>query len=64
MQTRMSTNAILNTKDYINRKQRNKPAENTKPLTGLLSRDTMKVENKDPLPVKLVMDIRKAFGNV
>ncbi len=64
MQTRMSTNAILNTRDYINKKQNKKSVDANKALTGLLSRDTMKVENEDPLPVKLVMDIKKAFGNV
>lgn len=63
MNTRMSTNAIINANRYVNAAAKKKPAVDKKPLTGLLVRDTMVKENPDPLPVKLMMDVRKAFNN-
>ena len=64
MQTRVVTNAILNTQQYLARKEKMKQQENKKPTTGLLSRYNKTEVSEEPLPVKLVQDVRKAFNNV
>tara|TARA_R100001460_G_scaffold14395_1_gene32217 strand:+ start:1087 stop:1287 length:201 start_codon:yes stop_codon:yes gene_type:complete len=62
MQTRMSTNAIVNTELFI-RDKKNKPEKvNKTNSSGLLSRvSNDKIENDDPLPVQLKLMIREAF---
>lgn len=64
MQTRLVTNAILNTRQYLSRKQKMMPQEKQKPVTGLLSRHNKTEVSEEPLPAKLVQDVRKAFNNV
>ncbi len=62
MQTRMSTNSILNTEKKIKAMQNSGPTENKKSV-GLLSRsnnDTMDEEQND-LAVDLKLKIRKMF---
>jgi len=64
MQTRMSTNAIVNSEMYIrDRMGKQKTVEKT-PMKGLLSRATNDtIESNDPLPIELKLKIREAFEN-
>lgn len=60
----MSTNSILNTEKFISNKNKNKPVDNNKKLTGLLSReknDTMS-DKEDPLAVQLKLQVRQMFN--